>query len=132
MFNWIGGIISNTLGIVAGKMFNNLGRTAERIAELKWSARNAQTEREKIASEEQIKVLEAKRDVLVSEADSPWNAITRAVFVAPIALYYAKLWIWDKMLDWGTTDPPSDEMNWIARIVISFYFIGEISRIWKK
>ena len=104
-----------------------IGTIASRIADAYEAKQKATTDKEKIAADERIKTLEAKRDVLVSEAKSPINALIRVLFALPPAVYLAKIFVYDKVLGWGVTDPLSDELEQIVWIVLSFYFLAEIT-----
>lgn len=60
---------------------------------------SAKTEQERIASQERINSLSAKRDVLVAESgSSKINAILRASIGASAAILIAKLLVWDKVV----------------------------------
>ena len=104
-----------------------IGTIASRIADAYEAKQKATTDKEKIAADERIKTLEAKRDVLVAEAKSPINALIRVLFALPPAVYLAKIFVYDKVLGWGVTDPLSDELEQIVWIVLSFYFLAEIT-----
>lgn len=99
-----------------------------------WQAKkiNAQTEHERIEADEHIKMLSARRDVLVAEAGTPWNAVARAWLILPPSIYIAKLFVWDKVLGWGSTDGLSDNLWWIVTVIYAFYFLGDVSKIFKR
>lgn len=90
---------------------------------------NAKTDRERIYAEERIKALEAHRDVLISEARTPWNSITRTAIVAPFVVYIWKLVIYDKIScpwlygDTCSTDPLSPWLVGLAGMTLGFYFL---------
>lgn len=113
-----------------------IGSIATKLAEAYTARQQAKTTAEQIAADERIKTLEAKRDVQIAEGGSPINAIIRALFAAPVALYYAKIFLWDKVLGLGVTDPLSPELHHVAQIVIGFYFVAEggtmIARVMKR
>lgn len=113
-----------------------IGGIVKQIAAAYEARENAKTDQERIAADERIKALEARRDVLVAEGRSPVNAIIRAMFALPVAIYYGKLFLWDKVLGWGATDGLSPELSNIAMIVIGFYFVTDtatrITRIIKR
>lgn len=89
----------------------------------------AKTDQEKIASEERIASLQAKRDVLVAESSiSKVNAIIRATIGGSVAFLLAKIYIWDKSLGvWtgGRTDPLDPNLWNVVMAVIGFYFLYE-------
>lgn len=96
----------------------------------------AATDQERIAANERIARLTNIAAVQKAEAGNPINAIVRALFALPIAAYYAKIFVIDKVLALGSTDPLSDELTWTARVIISFYFLYEgamgVTRIAKR
>ena len=91
-----------------------------------WEARQrAQTDQEKIAADERIAFLKAKQTVQIAEAGSKVNAFVRLLFAVPPALYLAKLYVWDKFLGLGATDPLSPMLEDVLWVVISFYFLTD-------
>lgn len=94
---------------------------------------NAQTNEDKIAADVTIGTLQVQRDVMIAEAGK-WsiNAFVRLLFAVPVAAYYAKIFVWDKVLAWGSTDALSDELAWTARVVIGFYFLYEAASAVRK
>lgn len=113
-----------------------IGSIVEKIAAAKIAAATAQTDQARLAAEERVKTLEARRDIQVAEAGSRINALVRLGFAAPPMIYLAKLYVWDKVLGWGVTDPLSDELSSVMWAVIGFYFISEttlgVSRIVRR
>ena len=115
------GIISILLGLV-----DPISRIAGKIADYKIAAQQASTDKERIAADERVKALEAKRDVMVAEAGSRINQFIRVGFALPFVIYNAKLILWDKALDLGSTDPLSDELYQVQLTCIGFYFLHSI------
>jgi len=134
-------MLSFLLGLIPGAFTTINGITAsisnERIKKL-----DAETEQERIAADERIKSLEAKRSVLVAEAGaSRINAIMRACIGASVAVVIAKLLVWDKVIGSfsGCAGPmgsalecatfrtdPIDSNQWgIITAAIGFYFLYE-------
>lgn len=113
-----------------------ISRIAGKIAEASIARTNAATEQERIAADERIKALQTRRDVMVAEAGSKINALMRLAFAIPPAVYLAKLYLWDKVLGWGTTDDLSPIMENVLWTVVGFYFlqwtIGRTARIIKR
>jgi len=102
-----------------------IGTIATKIADAYQTKQTAATDAERIAADERIKALQARRDVMVAEGGSQVNAFVRASFAIPVAFYYGKIFLWDKALALGSTDPLSDDLQWTARAVIAFYFLYE-------
>ena len=99
------------------------------IIAAKQSLINARTEQEKIAAQERISVLEARRDVLVAESRTPWNILIRGLLVLPFGVYIWKLVLVDKIwcpFWYGSTcstEPLSDWLMGIAAMSLGFYFL---------
>ena len=87
---------------------------------------DAQTEHERIAADEEVKTLQAKRDVLIAESSTPLNVLARTWLMAPPSIYIAKLFIWDKVLGWGSTDDLSNNLWWIVFVIYGFYFMSKM------
>ena len=102
------------------------------IAKARTEAKNAKTEQERIAADERIKALEAKRDVLIAESTTPWNTIGRLFLMLPFGLLAWKLVVWDWMLGWGSTERLSDMVIALMWTVYGFYFVTDITRILKR
>lgn len=113
-----------------------IGSIATKLAAAYEAHAKAKTDQEKIAAQERIDHLKSIRDVQIAEAGSPINGIIRAGFALPVMLYYGKIFLVDKVLGWGSTDPLSAELYDIAMIVIGFYFVSEtasrVARIFKR
>jgi sterol desaturase/sphingolipid hydroxylase (fatty acid hydroxylase superfamily) len=103
-----------------------IGSIANKLAAAYAAKQNATTDQARIAADERIRTLEAKRDVQVAEAGSPINAFIRVLFALPVAIYYGKLFLYDKVLAMGATDPLSSELTQIAFVIIGFYFVDQM------
>lgn len=82
---------------------------------------NAKTEEERIKAERDIATLTAQ-----AQAQRPVDAFVRILFAFPVAIYFGKLFLWDKVFGLGRTDPLSPELEQVAMVVIGFYFIDRI------
>lgn len=127
---WLG-ILSLVMGAIPA--------ITREIANAKVELNKTQTERERVAAEERIKALEARRDVLVAEAGSPWNTIGRMSITLPVAFYLGWVIAWDKIAcKWFlpirecTTDPLSDWLSMIALTVVGFYFVTDLTKVIKR
>lgn len=112
------GFLSLILGFI-----DPISKITGQIADAFAKKLDAQTERERIEADQTIKTLQAKRDVLIAESTSPINSIIRGWLVFPPSLYIAKLFVWDKVLGWGSTDDLSNNLWWIVFIIYGFYFV---------
>lgn len=108
------------------------GGVVQSLADAYKAKEAARTDQERIAADERINRLNAIRDVQRAEAGSKLNAFVRLCFAFPVAVYYGKLYLYDKVLALGSTDPLSDDLQWTARVIIGFYFLYEFGRVVKR
>jgi hypothetical protein len=80
------------------------------------------------ASNQEINQINAQAGVQEAEGHSPINAITRALYAVPFALYYAKVILVDKLLGWGVTDPLSPHLTMVSLAILGFYFLTTVKR----
>ena len=91
----------------------------ERIAQL-----SATTQQEQIASQERIDTLQAQRDLFISESShSSLDAWIRAFIAIGPSVYLTKIYIYDKVLGFGSTDPLDTNLWSVTMAVIGFYFL---------
>jgi hypothetical protein len=112
--------------------FDVVSRITEKIVDAKVSMATAANERERIAADERVRSLEARRNVLVAESGSRLNAIIRASFALPFVIYNGKLVLWDKVLSLGSTDALSPELFQVEMACIGFYFLYEVAARFKR
>lgn len=121
--------LSAILGFVK-LLIDPVSSISGKIADYKIAQQNATTDQEKIHADERIKALEAKRDVLVAEANMPGNILMRAWLAFPPSCVVAKILIWDKALgQWthGHTDALDPNLWWLISGVYGFYFLQQIT-----
>jgi hypothetical protein len=105
-----------------------IAKIGQAIADERVALAKAQTDKERIDSEERIRVLEARADVLKADASrSSLDMFVRAGFALPFIVYNAKLVLWDKVLAFGSTDPLSSDLAKVEMVVIGFYFLHSIA-----
>lgn len=109
------------LGAIIGGAFTLAGRLAGAYE----AKAKATTDREKIAADVKIKRLEAIQAVQVAEAGNRVNTIMRAALALGPTLYLLKIFVWDKVLGLGRTDPLTPELWSIVTAVVGFYFLYE-------
>ena len=129
------------LSLIPG-LFNTINGITLAISNERIRLIDARTEQERIAAQERIHSLEAKRDVLVAESGrSSLNALMRATIGASVAILIAKLLVWDKVigslsgcagqmgsaLECATfrTDVLDPNQWYIITAAIGFYFLYE-------
>lgn len=121
-----------------------------KIVDWKVAQTNAQTDQERIHAEENIKVLEAQRDILLKQsAEAEYiTTLTRLGFAFPAAIILWKVYVWDKGIGslMGcsgdttgkleclkfTTDKLDSNLWWVIFAVVCFYFTQNLATIWKR
>ena len=111
-------IITSLLGLA-----DPIARIAGKIADARIAATQATTDKERIEQEERVKALEARRDVLRAESDGRVNSTIRALLATPVIVFLWKVIIWDKVLALGTTDDLSENLWYVAMMVLGFYYV---------
>src|SRR3990167_8744747 len=130
MFAAILGIFPFLNGIL-----NPIAKISQSIADVKIQALKADTDEKKIAAQERLGTLEARKAVMIAESGSRVNAWIRAGFALPFVLYNAKLVVWDKVLaslTGGSTDGPSPDLFQVEIACIGFYFLYDITTRFKR
>jgi len=92
----------------------------------------AKNDAERIAAEERIAVLEARKSVILSAQSDPIERWVRPLFALPFIVYNIKLIIWDKVMELGTTDPLSPELYNVQLTVLGGYFLYEGLKVLKR
>jgi uncharacterized protein involved in type VI secretion and phage assembly len=109
-------------------LINPLANIASEIAKYKTMALSAETDQARIEAEERVKSLEARRDVLIAEGSlSRLNVFMRFALALGPMVYLNKIYLWDKVLGWGRTDPLDDNLWSVVIAVVSFYFLYDIA-----
>lgn len=116
------------LGLIPG-LFTTVNGITSAITNEKIKLAQNQTEAERIATQERIDSLQAKRDVMIAESSgSKLNAIIRAWIGGGVAFLLTKIFVWDKALgDYtgGHTDPLDPNLWQVVMTTIGFYFLYE-------
>lgn len=115
------------IGFLLG-LINPLAGIARDLAAAQVQKSNAQTEQQRIAADERISTLNARRDVILAAQADPMERWVRIGFALPFILYIWKLVIWDKLLQYGATDALSADLWNILYIVLGGYFVDTVVR----
>lgn len=84
---------------------------------------NAKNDSERIAAEERIALLEARKEIILKAQSDPFERFVRITLALPFILYINKLVIWDKFLGWGVTDNLSPDLWNLLYVVVGGYFL---------
>lgn len=107
---------------------SSLPSIISQISEERKRQADAKTEQERIASDERIRQLEAQRDVVLASYGNRFNDVVRLLWALPFIIYIWKLILWDKVMEWGVTDPLSPVLEYILWTVLGGYFLERIVR----
>ena len=121
-------MILSLLSLIPG-LFTTVNGITTAISNERLKLIQAKTDQEKIASQERISSLQAKRDVLIAESGrSNINAIIRGSIGGSVAFLLGKIDVWDKALgEWtgGRTDALDPNLWNVIMATIGFYFMYE-------
>jgi len=121
-------MILSILSLIPG-LFTTVNGITTAISNERLKLIQAKTDQEKIASQERISSLQAKRDVLIAESGrSNINAIIRGSIGGSVAFLLGKIYVWDKALgEWtgGRTDALDPNLWNVIMATIGFYFMYE-------
>lgn len=140
-------MLSFILGLIPGAL-NTINGITNAISNQKIAAINAKTQEEKIAAEENVKVLEARRDVLINAQQRSWFAIwVQNLLGLTGVVIIAKLGIWDKVVgsfagcagklgnlpgcETFNTDPLGSDLTMLIGATVAFYLVTS-SRLFNK
>lgn len=104
-------------------LINPFGQIVDKIADVKVRLAEEQNSQRRIALEEELAHLEARKDVILQAQSDPMERWVRIGFALPFILYIWKLVIYDKLLGWGATDDLSTNLWSILWIVLGGYFV---------
>lgn len=116
------------LKVVLGLLSGPLSSISRDIKEAYQSKLAAKNDAERILADERIAVLEARKTSILAAQSDPIERWVRVGFAFPFVVYINKLVLWDKVLEWGVTDPLSSELSHILMIVLGGYFVDTIVR----
>lgn len=107
------------LSLVTGPL-SSISNDLKEAYQSKLAAANAA---ERIAADERINLLEARKSTILAAQSDPIERFVRIGFAFPCIIYVNKILIWDKVLGLGITDKLSPEFWQVFWIVLGGYFI---------
>lgn len=119
-------------GLVSSFFTSSLRTISGDLKEAYQSKLEAKNDAERIAADERIAILEARKSTILAAQSDPMERWVRIGWALPFVAYNAKLLVWDKMLEWGTTDPLSPELASIQMTVLGGYFILATAKVIRK
>lgn len=107
------------LGLVTGP----LSSISNDIKEAYQSKLQAKNDSERVAADERINLLEARKTSILAAQSDPVERWVRVGYAIPCVLFVNKTIIWDKLLGYGVTDNLSPELWNVFWIVLAGYFV---------
>lgn len=112
-------IVSLLGGLVTGPL-KSISNDLKEAYQSKLAAAN---DAERIAADERINLLEARKSVILAAQSDPLERLVRIGFALPYVAYTWKLILWDKILALGVTDGLSPDLTQLMWIVVGGYFV---------
>lgn len=121
---------------LTGIFTTSLGSISRDLKDAYAAKLNAANDKERMLSDERIALLEARKSTIMAAQSDPMERWVRIGFALPFVIYVNKLVLYDKVLEWGVTDPLSADLTQLFWVIISGYFIHttvtQTARILKK
>lgn len=116
------------LGLLPG-VFTSLNSIAGAIANERIAALNAKTDQDRIKAEENIGALQAQQAVLIADGQrSNLDIWIRSLIAFGPMVFLNKIFIYDKVLGWGSTELKNTDYLWnVIMVVLGFYFLHSMS-----
>ena len=118
--------------LLLGFLSGPLSQISSDLKEAYQSKLAATNDKERIAADERINHLEARKSIILAAQSDPFERWVRILFATPFALYIWKLVVYDKILEWGTTDNLSADLWNMFYIVLGGYFLETTVRTFKR
>ncbi len=115
-------IFSAILDFFGGKV---IGEVKDGLLRAQQQYLTAETDRAKLDAEQNMKYWQGRMDLAIaaSNNDKWWSP--RSVMGLSVALYIAKIIVWDTVLGWGVTQYPGTQVTFIVMTVVGFYFASK-------
>lgn len=112
---------------IIGPFLDPIGTVVGAITDEMSRSRDAQTERERIESNERIEALRFKRDAMIAAISEPWYT-PRSLMGYGATIVVLKLLVWDTALQSLThaiTPNPGSLVIWLIMTIVGFYFVSK-------
>lgn len=104
------------------KLINPVKAVTQEIIKWKLQQLDAETEQKKIEASVNIEVLNAQKELLLSDQSNLITRSVRPLWAAAFIIYTYKIVVFDKVLGLGTTDPLDEKMWGLMMLVAGSYF----------
>ena len=106
----------------------SLGGITDDITRAYEAKLKATNDSERLALDERINILEARKSIVLAAQSDPWERFVRILFALGPIIYLNKLFIYDKVLGLGSTDGLSADLTQVMWVIIGGYFIDATVR----
>lgn len=123
------------LKLLLGFLSGPLSSISNDLKEAYTAKLQAANDTERIAADERINLLEARKSVILAAQSDPMERLVRIGFALSFVLYTFKCVVWDKVLAYythGVTDPLSADLQQLMWIVVGGYFVDTIVKRFKR
>ncbi len=125
------GFLTFIPNLISG-LFTTINTVSNNLSNERINLQNATTDREKNEIQERISALQATRDALIADAaKSKVDMWVRVGFAAGPLVYLNKIFLYDKVLGYGSTDPLDPHLWYVVMVIIGFYFVHNIVGMFK-
>lgn len=121
-------LLKALLGFLSGPL-SSISNDLKEAYQSKLAATN---DKERIAADERINLLEARKSIILAAQSDPFERWIRILFALPFAIYIWKLVVYDKVLLWGITDNLSTDLWNMFYIILGGYFLETTVRTFRK
>lgn len=121
-------LLKALLGFLSGPL-SSISNDLKEAYQSKLAATN---DKERIAADERINLLEARKSIILAAQSDPFERWIRILFALPFAIYIWKLVVYDKVLLWGVTDNLSTDLWNMFYIILGGYFLETTVRTFRK
>lgn len=111
------------LKLLLGFLSGPLSSISNDLKEAYAARLKAETDEERLAQEERIKILEARKEVILKAQGDTYEKWVRILLALPFVVYINKLVLWDKVFGLGVTDPLGEDLTLVMMLVLGGYFV---------
>lgn len=83
----------------------------------------AENDEQRLKAEVEIAFLEAQQSILLKEQQRWYTAWIRPAFATVVLIFWAKVVVWDTVLQWGVTPYPGEHVMWFVTLIPAAYFL---------
>ena len=120
------------LKILLSLLSGPLSQISSDLKEAYQSKLAASNDKERIAADERITLLEAQKTTILAAQSDPYERWIRILIAFPFVVYLNKCIVWDKILGYGVTDDLSLNFWNMFYIVLGGYFLNTAVKAYRR